>query len=122
MGIVNAGLLVVYEEIEADLLTLVEDVILNRNPESTDRLISYAEKNNPKKEKVEKKNNLWRSKPVNERLSHALVNGITEFVVSDTEEARKDLGSCLEVIEGPLMDGMKVVGELFGAGKFTPGS
>jgi 5-methyltetrahydrofolate--homocysteine methyltransferase len=121
MGIVNAGMLEVYDEIEPKLLERVEDVLLNRRPDATDRLVDYAEQfKGVKKERadVEQK---WREEPVGRRLSHALVNGITEFIEEDTEEARQAATRPLEVIEGPLMDGMKVVGELFGAGKmFLP--
>jgi len=121
MGIVNAGMLEIYDEIEPKLLERVEDVLLNRRPDATDRLVDYAEQfKGVKKERadVEQK---WREEPVGRRLSHALVNGITEFIEEDTEEARQAATRPLEVIEGPLMDGMKVVGELFGAGKmFLP--
>ena len=121
MGIVNAGMLEVYEEMEPKLLERVEDVLLNRRPDATDRLVDYAEQfKGVKKERadVEQK---WREEPVGRRLSHALVNGITEFIEEDTEEARQAAVRPLEVIEGPLMDGMKVVGKLFGAGKmFLP--
>lgn len=123
MGIVNAGQLVVYDEIEPQLRQLCEDVILNRNNgnnEATDKLISFAE--TVKSEgKVEKKNDAWRENTVEERLKHALVNGITEYIDTDTEEARQKYPRPLEVIEGPLMAGMDVVGDLFGAGKmFLP--
>lgn len=120
MGIVNAGMIEVYEEIPKDLLVLVEDVILNRRPDSTERLVSFAETLKAKG-KVEVAEQEWRSGTVDERLSHALVKGITDFIEADTEEARKKYGRPLRVIEGPLMDGMKVVGDLFGAGKmFLP--
>lgn len=123
MGIVNAGQLVVYDEIEPQLRQLCEDVILNRNNENneaTDKLITFAE--TVKSEgKVEKKNDAWRENTVEERLKHALVNGITEYIDVDTEEARQKYPRPLEVIEGPLMAGMDVVGDLFGAGKmFLP--
>lgn len=123
MGIVNAGQLVVYDEIEPGLRNLCEDVILNRNNtqnEATEKLIAYAETVKSKgKEQV--KDDAWRSTPVEERLKHALVNGITEFIEADTEEARKKYPRPLDVIEGPLMDGMNVVGDLFGSGKmFLP--
>lgn len=123
MGIVNAGQLVVYDEIEPQLRNLCEDVILNRNNENneaTEKLITFAE--TVKAEgKVEKKNDAWRDNTVEERLKHALVNGITEYIDEDTEEARVKYPRPLEVIEGPLMAGMDVVGDLFGAGKmFLP--
>lgn len=123
MGIVNAGQLKVYDQIEPTLRQLCEDVILNRGneeSEATEKLITFAEtvKSNGK---VEKKDEAWRALPVAERLSHALVNGITEFIDADTEEARQQYARPLEVIEGPLMSGMNVVGDLFGAGKmFLP--
>jgi 5-methyltetrahydrofolate--homocysteine methyltransferase len=123
MGIVNAGQLVVYDEIEPALRDLCEDVILNRgneNNEATEKLIAFAETVKGK-EKEEKKDEVWRSGPVEERLKHALVNGITEHIDADTEEARLKYERPLDVIEGPLMDGMNVVGDLFGSGKmFLP--
>lgn len=123
MGIVNAGQLVVYDEIEPQLRQLCEDVILNRNNEnneSTEKLIAFAETVKAT-DKTEKKNDAWRSTSVEERLKHALVNGITDYIDEDTEEARLQYAKPLEVIEGPLMAGMGVVGDLFGAGKmFLP--
>lgn len=120
MGIVNAGQLVVYDEIEPQLRELCEDVILNRRPDSTERLVTFAETVKAKG-KEEKKDDAWRNNPVEERLKHALVNGITDFIDADTEEARQKYPKPLEVIEGPLMAGMNVVGDLFGAGKmFLP--
>lgn len=121
MGIVNAGMLAVYEDIDKELLEYVEDVVLNRRPDATERLVDYAEKvKDQGKEKTEQVLE-WRSGTVEERLSHALVKGITEFIVEDTEEARLKYDRPLHVIEGPLMDGMKVVGDLFGSGKmFLP--
>ncbi len=123
MGIVNAGQLVVYDQIEPELKTLCEDVILNRNNnnnEATEKLIAFAD-TVKKKDKVEKKDDAWRSNTVEERLKHALVNGITDFIDVDTEEARAKYPKPLHVIEGPLMDGMNVVGDLFGSGKmFLP--
>lgn len=120
MGIVNAGALVVYDEIEPKLRELCEDVILNRNPEATERLVTFAETVKAKG-KEEKKDDAWRSTPVEERLKHALVNGITDYIDADTEEARVKYPKPLAVIEGPLMDGMNVVGDLFGSGKmFLP--
>ena len=120
MGIVNAGQLVVYDEIEPRLRELCEDVILNRNPDATERLVTFAETVKAK-DKEEKKDDLWRGHAVEERLKHALVNGITDFIDADTEEARQKYPKPLDVIEGPLMDGMNVVGDLFGSGKmFLP--
>ncbi|MEO6455979.1 MAG: methionine synthase [Ginsengibacter sp.] len=120
MGIVNAGQLVIYDEIEPQLRELCEDVILNRNPDATDKLLAFAETVKAKG-KVEVKDELWRSEPVEKRLSHALVNGITDFIDADTEEARVKYPKPLDVIEGPLMDGMNIVGDLFGSGKmFLP--
>jgi 5-methyltetrahydrofolate--homocysteine methyltransferase len=120
MGIVNAGALTPYEDIPKDLRDLVEDVLLNRRPDATDRLLEAADqfKAGAAKEAADMS---WREKPVNERLSHALVNGITEFIDEDTEQSRLQAEKPLDVIEGPLMDGMNVVGDLFGAGKmFLP--
>ena len=120
MGIVNAGQLVVYDEIEPKLRELCEDVILNRSPDATDKLLAFAETVKAK-DKAEVKNEAWREGSVEERLKHALVNGITEFIDADTEEARQKYPKPLEVIEGPLMAGMNVVGDLFGSGKmFLP--
>ena len=123
MGIVNAGQLVVYDEIEPQLRELCEDVILNRNNdnnEATEKLIAFAETVKAKG-KVEVKDEAWRNASVEERLKHALVNGITDYIDADTEEARLKYNKPLEVIEGPLMAGMNVVGDLFGAGKmFLP--
>ncbi len=125
MGIVNAGMLEIYDEIKPKLKDLVEDVLLNKHPEATEALIDYAEelKNQGahKREAGAGPDLAWRDAPVGERMTHALVKGITDFIVEDTEEARLALGKPLAVIEGPLMDGMKVVGKLFGAGKmFLP--
>jgi 5-methyltetrahydrofolate--homocysteine methyltransferase len=122
MGIVNAGMLEVYEEIEPELKVLVEDVLLNRRPDSTERLVEYGETLKGVDTAVtEKKAEEWRAGTVEERLSHALVKGIDAYIEIDTEEARVKLGRPLLVIEGPLMDGMSVVGDLFGAGKmFLP--
>ena len=122
MGIVNAGMLEVYEEIELELKVLVEDVLLNRRPDATERLVDYGETlKNVGTVVSEKKAEEWRSGTVEERLSHALVKGIDAYIEIDTEEARVKLGRPLLVIEGPLMDGMSVVGDLFGAGKmFLP--
>jgi len=123
MGIVNAGQLVVYDEIEPTLRQLCEDVLLNRNNdnnEATEKLITHAETVKAKG-KVEVKDEAWRNNNVEERLKHSLVNGITDYIDADTEEARQKYPKPLDVIEGPLMDGMNVVGDLFGAGKmFLP--
>ncbi|WP_276479804.1 methionine synthase [Paraflavitalea pollutisoli] len=120
MGIVNAGQLVVYDEIEPQLRELCEDVIQNRRPDATDRLITFAETVKAKG-KVEVKDEAWRNGTVQQRLTHSLVNGITDYIEADTEEARQQYSRPLEVIEGPLMDGMNVVGDLFGSGKmFLP--
>jgi len=120
MGIVNAGQLAVYEDIPADLLEHVADVIFNRRPDATERLVVYADqvKGSGKKREADL---TWRERPVEGRLAHALVHGLVDFIEADAEEARVKLGRPLEVIEGPLMDGMKTVGDLFGAGKmFLP--
>jgi 5-methyltetrahydrofolate--homocysteine methyltransferase len=120
MGIVNAGQLAVYEEIPKDLLELVEDVLLNRRSDATERLVDFAEKVKSSA-KIQVKDEAWRAAPVEERLSHALVKGIVDFIEQDTEEARIKYGRPLAVIEGPLMSGMSIVGDLFGAGKmFLP--
>ncbi|MDZ4816090.1 MAG: methionine synthase [Verrucomicrobiota bacterium] len=120
MGIVNAGQLAVYDNIPKDLLELVEDVLLNRRPDSTERLVKFAE-SIKQKGKVEVSEDAWRQETVEKRLEHALVKGIVDFIEVDTEEARKMFKKPLEVIEGPLMAGMNVVGDLFGAGKmFLP--
>ena len=123
MGIVNAGQLAIYEDLPADLRDAVEDVVLNRRDDATERLLDVAE--NYKGQKSGAKTNAqdlsWRELPVDKRLEHALVNGIDEFVIDDTEEARLATDRPLDVIEGPLMDGMNIVGDLFGAGKmFLP--
>lgn len=124
MGIVNAGQLAVYDQIDPELRERVEDVILNRNPGATEKLIELAEKYKAQSTgdtAVDSKKNEWRSLPVAERLSHALIKGILDFIDEDTEEARKNFDEPIEVIEGPLMDGMNKVGDLFGAGKmFLP--
>ncbi|MBF0455192.1 MAG: methionine synthase [Magnetococcales bacterium] len=123
MGIVNAGQLAVYEEIPGELRTRIEDVLLDRRPDATDRLLEIADQirdegsNAPKEEKTAE----WRSKPVGERLTHAMVKGITEFIEEDVEEARQQADHPLSVVEGPLMAGMNRVGDLFGDGKmFLP--
>ncbi|MDP4246188.1 MAG: methionine synthase [Bacteroidota bacterium] len=120
MGIVNAGQLVVYDEIEPNLRKLCEDVILNRDPEGTDKLLAFAETVKAKG-KAEVKDEAWRKGTVEARLSHSLVNGITDYIDADTEEARQKYPKPLDVIEGPLMAGMNIVGDLFGSGKmFLP--
>src|SRR4051794_29653348 len=120
MGIVNAGQLAVYQEIEPALLERVEDVLLNRRADATERLVDFAETVKAK-DKTPAEKEAWRHGTVEERLSHALVKGIVDFIEADTEEARRKFNRPLEVIEGPLMDGMSVVGDLFGAGKmFLP--
>jgi 5-methyltetrahydrofolate--homocysteine methyltransferase len=120
MGIVNAGQLVLYEDIEPELLECVEDVIFNRRPDGTERLVELAE--NVRGDGTRRERDLtWREAPVQSRLSHALVHGIVDFIEADAEEARHQYTRPLDVIEGPLMDGMKIVGDLFGAGKmFLP--
>ncbi len=125
MGIVNAGALVVYDQVEPELRERIEDVVLNRRPDAAERLLEIAEKYNRAADAVEPDAEEWRSLPVAERISHALVKGIDAFVEADTEELRAEVegrgGRTIEVIEGPLMDGMNVVGDLFGAGKmFLP--
>ena len=121
MGIVNAGQLAVYEEIESTLKELVEDVILNRRPDATERLVDYAETVKGQGGAAGEAEEAWRSEPVDVRLKHALLKGVVKYVEDDAEEARQTHPSCLAIIEGPLMDGMSVVGDLFGAGKmFLP--
>ena len=120
MGIVNAGQLVVYEDIPKDLLERVEDIIFNRRPDATERLVEFAErvKGSGTKRELDLE---WRNAPVEARLAHALVHGVVDFIEVDVEEARQSRPRPLDVIEGPLMDGMKIVGDLFGAGKmFLP--
>ncbi|WKN50513.1 methionine synthase [Nocardioides sp. Arc9.136] len=125
MGIVNAGALVVYDQVEPELRERIEDVVLNRRPDAAERLLEIAEAHNRKGEQVEAEAEEWRSLPVGERITHALVKGIDAHVESDTEELRQEIaargGRPIEVIEGPLMSGMDVVGDLFGSGKmFLP--
>ncbi|GAA4898950.1 methionine synthase [Ferrimonas pelagia] len=122
MGIVNAGQMAIYDDIPKDLLERVEDVVLNRRSDGTERLLEIAEDHRGGgKVQADPKDAQWRSLPVNERLAHALVKGITDFIEEDTEEARQAADRPLNVIEGPLMDGMNIVGDLFGAGKmFLP--
>src|SRR5262245_7168190 len=120
MGIVNAGQLAVYEDIPADLLGHVEDIIFNRRPDATERMVEFAAtiKGAGTKREHDVK---WRDAPVEARLSHALVHGVVDFIEEDAEEARQKYAKPLDIIEGPLMDGMKIVGDLFGAGKmFLP--
>jgi 5-methyltetrahydrofolate--homocysteine methyltransferase len=120
MGIVNAGALPIYIDIPAGLLKLCEDAIFNRDPEITEKLLTFAQQNK-NTEKKEQRVEEWRNLPINERLTHSLVKGITEFIDQDTEECRLQFEHPLKVIEGPLMDGMNVVGDLFGSGKmFLP--
>jgi 5-methyltetrahydrofolate--homocysteine methyltransferase len=122
MGIVNAGQLGVYDDLPAELKQQVEDLVLNRRADATERLLAVADRYNTKKKDAEDPAALaWRSWPVRKRIEHALVKGINEFIVADTEEARQQVARPIEVIEGPLMDGMNVVGELFCSGKmFLP--
>jgi 5-methyltetrahydrofolate--homocysteine methyltransferase len=120
MGIVNAGMIEVYDEIPKDLLELIEDVLFNRRPDATERLVDFAETVKAKG-KVVVETDEWRKTSVEERLKHALIKGIVEFIEEDTEEARLKFAKPLDVIEGPLMDGMGIVGDLFGQGKmFLP--
>src|SRR2546427_5652261 len=120
MGIVNAGQLAVYEEIPKDLLELVEDVLLNRRPDATERLLAFADSVQTSA-KSEFKEDSWRQGSVEERLKHALIKGVVDYIEQDVEEARQKYERPLMVIEGPLMDGMNVVGDLFGSGKmFLP--
>ena len=121
MAIVNAGALSVYDDVPADLLEAVEDVLFNRRPDATERLTALAEQYAGATQEQVVINQEWRSSPVEDRLRHALVHGVTDHIVDDTEEARSQRARALDVIEGPLMDGMNVVGDLFGAGKmFLP--
>jgi 5-methyltetrahydrofolate--homocysteine methyltransferase len=125
MGIVNAGALVVYDQVEPELRERIEDVVLNRRPDAAERLLEIAEAHNRKGEAAEEVAQEWRGLPVGERITHALVKGLDAYVEEDTEELRQEIadrgGRPIEVIEGPLMDGMNVVGDLFGAGKmFLP--
>ena len=121
MGIVNPTMLEIYDEIDSELLIHVEDVLLNRREDATERLLDFAEQiidNTPKKKLVVKE---WRSTPLQERITYALVKGIDEFILEDIEEARLSASRPIEVIEGNLMIGMNVVGDLFGSGKmFLP--
>jgi 5-methyltetrahydrofolate--homocysteine methyltransferase len=121
MGIVNAGQLMVYEDIPADLLERVEDVVLNRRADATERLLEVADSVKGTDKKRDEAADQWRTLPARERLMHALVHGIDAYVLEDVEEARQQAERPIHVIEGPLMDGMNVVGDLFGSGKmFLP--
>jgi len=121
MGIVNPQQLEVYDEIDKELLVYIEDVVLNRRPDATERLVDYAENVKNKADSGKRKAEEWREGTVEQRLQHALLKGITDYIDADTEEARLKYGRPLEIIQGPLMDGMNVVGELFGTGKmFLP--
>src|SRR3546814_4484102 len=121
MGIVNAGAMSIYDELDPELREYVEDVVLNRREDATERLLALAELYKGSKGKSQAEDLSWREKDVRARLSHALVHGIDQYVGEDTEEARGLATRALDVIGGPLMDGMNVVGDLFGAGKmFLP--
>ena len=121
MGIVNAGQLTIYEDVPAELRDRIEDVIFNRRTDATDRLIEIASDYKNTESQDNKEDLTWRQKPVEQRLAYALVKGINEYIVEDTEAARQLVDKPIEVIEGPLMDGMNEVGELFGDGKmFLP--
>jgi 5-methyltetrahydrofolate--homocysteine methyltransferase len=121
MGIVNPGMLQIYDDVEKELLELVEDVLLNRKEDSTEKLINKAEEVKGKGKAKEEKNEEWRNGSIQERITHSLVKGVTDYIESDIEECRKEYDKTLSVIEGPLMAGMNVVGDLFGAGKmFLP--
>ncbi len=121
MGIVNAGQLAVYDDIEPQLKELVEDVLLNRHPDATERLVDFAETVKGPGGKAKVADESWREASVEERLKHAILKGVVKYIEEDTEEARGKYDTCLQIIEGPLMDGMSVVGDLFGAGKmFLP--
>ncbi len=121
MGIVNAGQLEVYEQIPRELLERVEDMLLDRRPDATDRLLEFAETVKSGARKATGEDLAWRDQPVAQRMTYALLKGIDKYIVEDTEEARKSVSRCLDVIEGPLMDGMQIVGDLFGQGKmFLP--
>jgi 5-methyltetrahydrofolate--homocysteine methyltransferase len=121
MGIVNAGQMIVYDDIDPELRQVCEDVILNRDPGASEKLLALAEKFRGKEKQTKEQDLAWREWPVEKRLSHALVHGITEYIEEDTEAVRKTVERPLNVIEGPLMDGMNIVGDLFGDGKmFLP--
>jgi 5-methyltetrahydrofolate--homocysteine methyltransferase len=121
MGIVNAGQLAIYDDIDPELAEIVEDVVLNRRPDATERLLAVADSVGAQERAAGADALAWRERPVEERLTHALVEGIDAYIVDDTEEARLNAARPIEVIEGPLMAGMNVVGDLFGSGKmFLP--
>ncbi len=121
MGIVNAGQLAIYEEIPKPLLELVEDVLFDRRPDATERLIDYADSFKGKTKRVQGEDLAWRENPLEQRIGHAIIKGIDKFIELDVEEARVKYDRCLRIIEGPMMEGMSVVGDLFGAGKmFLP--
>ncbi len=121
MGIVNAGQLAIYDDLPESLRLAVEDVVLNKDDEATERLLALADSYRDRGENEVAETAEWRGWPVNKRLEHALIKGITEFIIEDTEQARQAASKPLEVIEGPLMAGMNVVGDLFGEGKmFLP--
>ncbi|MCD6339196.1 MAG: methionine synthase, partial [Verrucomicrobia bacterium] len=121
MGIVNAGMVGVYEEVEPELRDLIEDVLFNRRPDATERLVAYAERVKPRKDRRAVGQEDWRKAPVEERIRHALIRGLDQYIEQDVEEARRKYGGPLAVIEGPLMDAMNTVGDLFGSGQmFLP--
>src|SRR6202142_2957321 len=121
MGIINAGQMAVYDDLDPELREACEDVVLNRRPDASERLLALAEKFRGKGQEAKHVDLAWRERPVEKRLAHALVHGITDFIETDTEEARQASARPLDVIEGPLMDGMNIVGDLFGSGKmFLP--
>ena len=121
MGIVNPSLLEVYDEVPKELMEYVEDVLLDRRDDATERLLEYAETITNKGRESKKEKDSWRNKNLNSRITHALIKGIDTFIEQDTEEARLESKQPIDVIEGPLMDGMNVVGDLFGEGKmFLP--
>ena len=121
MGIVNAGQIAVYDDLDPELREACEDVVLNRRPDAAERLLALAQRYHGHGKEKKEADLAWRDWPVEQRLSHALVHGITDFIEADAEEARREAERPLHVIEGPLMDGMNVVGDLFGSGKmFLP--
>ena len=121
MGIVNAGQMAVYDDLDPELREACEDVVLNRRPDAAERLLDLAKKFHGAGQGAKEADLAWRDQPVEKRLAHALVHGLTEFVEADVEEARQRATRPLDVIEGPLMDGMNIVGDLFGSGKmFLP--
>src|SRR5450631_873886 len=121
LGIVNAGQIAVYDGLDPELREACEDVVLNKRPDASERLLTLADKFRGAGQEAKQVDLAWRERPVEKRLSHALVHGITDFIETDVEEARKESKRPLDVIEGPLMDGMNIVGDLFGSGKmFLP--